>query len=91
MILMRNAIKPDFWIEVVYLDGHNNCQPWFGSRETAEERCAQLIASDHNKMIDYTLLLSKDYPGSGTAKSRQILADFQGYRVEHSKRWRTKR
>jgi hypothetical protein len=90
-VITKNSLKPDFWIETVYLDGHTNCQPWFGSRETAEERCAQLIASDRNKMIDFTLLLSKDYDRSKPATNRQILADFQGYQVKKSKRWRSKR
>jgi len=88
---VTKTIKPDFWIETDYLDGHKNCQPWFGSKETAQERCNQLIASDQNKMIGSVLLLSKDYPGSGTATNRQILADFPGYRVKNSKRWRSKR
>ena len=79
---------PDYWIQTCYLDGHSPTAPFIGSYENAEERCAQLIAKDTLKFIDFVLLLSGDYRPGAVATMRQILADFQSYNIVGAKKWK---
>lgn len=81
-------MSPDYWIQTCYLDGHQSTVPFLGSYEIAQERCAQLVARDSMRLIDFVLLLSGDYFPGQVAENRQILADFQGYEIPGSKRWK---
>ena len=80
--------SPDFWIETKYRDGSNNLVPFLGSQAQAQERCAQLVAMDDLRLIDFVLLLDGDYRPGTVATRRQILGDWQGYPVAGSRRWR---
>ena len=79
------SYHPDFWIEVIYMDGNRTAFPFFGSLAQGEAQVKQIIAMDFHKLTDFCLLLSGDWKPGTIARNDQILADAQSYYVPGAK------
>lgn len=86
---MNTEIKPEYWIEIHYLDKTSRFTPFLGDADSAKSQCAQIIAMDVYQFIEAVVLLRGDYIPETIALSDQILAIFQGSPAKGFKQWKT--
>jgi len=83
---MKGFKPPDFTAQINYNDDRpEELLPMYGDRDTAYESCAQIVAKD--TAIDFVLLVRGRLKANKSVSNRDIVADFQSYKVPGSKIW----
>jgi hypothetical protein len=83
---MKGFKPPDYTAQINYNDDRpEELRSMWGDRDTTYERCAQIVAKD--TAVDFVLLVRGRLKANKPASNRDIVADFQPYKVPNAKIW----